>query len=85
MRRASVGRSALAVSILVFLAASAAAQDRGSYADLLEIFGEFRAFSQAGNDGATADYPAAMEERAGRLAEFQQRLPLRQRALRCPA
>jgi len=74
MRPASVRRNALAVLVLVGLAASASAQDQGSYADLLETFGEFRAFSQAAYEGDIADYPAAMEERAGQLTEFQQRL-----------
>ena len=54
MRPASVRRNALAVLVLVGLAASASAQDQGSYADLLETFGEFRAFSQAGYEGDIA-------------------------------
>lgn len=74
MRRVSAGRLARLVVLLTGLAMSVSAQDRGGYAELLEVFGEFRAFSQAGYDGDIADYPTAMEQKAGQLKEFQQRL-----------
>jgi len=74
MKRTSVARIVLLVALVAGLALSASAQNRGGYGELLELFGEFRAFSQAGDEGDIAAYPAAMRRKAERLAEFQQRL-----------
>ena len=74
MRRISMGRIALLVSLSAGLAISVSAQDRGDYGELLGLFGEFRAFLRADFDDDLAAYPEAMEQKAGELKGFQQHL-----------
>ena len=80
MKRRSVGHTVLVAALAAGLTLSASspaqtafAQDRRPYNELLELFTEFRAFSQGGYDGDISGYPAAMQEKAERLQGFQTR------------
>ena len=64
----------LGTLVLLGLTAAASTQSQSTYGELLELFTEFRAFSQADYDGDIADYPAAMLEKARSLRGFQERL-----------
>ncbi len=60
--------------VVVGFGSDARAQDGGDYADLLTVFKEFREFSGENYRGDIAGYSAAMDERFGKLKEFQGRL-----------
>jgi hypothetical protein len=74
MKRVDVGRTVLVAALAAGLTMSASAQDRGPYGELLGLFAEFRAFSQARYNGDIGGYPAAMQEKAETLQDFQRRL-----------
>lgn len=75
MKGPSIAGVALGVMVLAASAtlANPATQSTG-YAHLLQIFEEFRDFSESEPPGDLADYAAAMAERLRTLREFQARL-----------
>ena len=77
MRRVSVAGLALlflVVVVVVGFSSGVVAQDTGGYADLLNLFEEFRDFSQEEYRGDLSAYAAAMETKFGELRGFQRRL-----------
>jgi hypothetical protein len=75
MKINAVAGAALAVGLLAASASHASpAEQAADYARLLEIFGEFREFSESETSGDLTDYGAAMADRLRALRQFQARL-----------